>query len=359
MSVFSRIEDPRVITTIIAALISGILWIATWQSMSGMAMMDMSSMEMGMETGMEMDPEMDAGTAMKTGDPAMDGTETGSTMSGTMGQTMDNDAMEATTMGDKPMDGSAMTKPMDMGADAPMTGDKPMSDGMQMADGMQMSGDMTGMGMGMMVAGDWRASTIAAAMAMWVLMMAAMMLPAMAPVMSVYASVSAKEDRGALLALRIALFTLSYFTIWAIFSLVAALAQLALRDSAWFTMGGTLAIPVLAGVLMMIAGAYQFTTLKDVCLRHCRHPLQYLLSHWKGGIAGAFPVGFRHGLYCFGCCIAFMGLMFVFGAMNVWAMAAIAIYFLAEKILPGVEIWGKVVGGLLMLGGAAMIGLNI
>ncbi|MEM7547000.1 MAG: DUF2182 domain-containing protein [Pseudomonadota bacterium] len=322
MSAFSRIEDPKVLTIIIAALISGILWIATWQSMSGMAMMDMGEMDMG---GMQMGSDM-------SGDAPM------------AGSMADKGSMAAPMDG---MSGDKMTAPMDG-----MSGEA-------MATPMQMEGMGQMDGMGMMTSGDWRASTIMATMSMWVLMMAAMMLPAMAPVMSVYASVSAKEDRGMRLALRITLFTLSYFTLWAVFSLAAALAQLALRDSAWFTMSGTLAVPLLAGVLMIVAGGYQFTALKDVCLRHCRHPLQYLLSHWKGGLGGAFPVGFRHGLYCFGCCIAFMGLMFVFGAMNVWAMAAIAVYFLAEKILPGAEIWGKITGGLLVAGGAAMIGLNI
>lgn len=305
MSAFSRIEDPKVITIIIAALISALLWLATWQSMSGMMMMDMGAM------------------------PAADG-------------------MAMPGAGDTKMSGMAAD-----GGDAPMAMEGMTSDAMPMK---PMKMDSMG---GMMVPGDWSTGTILATMGMWVLMMAAMMLPAMAPVMSVYATVSSKEDRGARLALRIGLFTLSYFTLWAVFSLAAALLQLALRDSAWFTMGGTLAVPLLAGVLMIVAGGYQFTKLKDVCLRHCRHPLQYLLSHWKEGIAGAFPVGFRHGLYCFGCCIAFMGLMFVFGAMNVWAMAAIAIYFLAEKIVPGAETWGKIAGGLLVLGGFGMIGLNI
>lgn len=227
---------------------------------------------------------------------------------------------------------------------------------MTMAEGATMEMDPM---MGMMDPANWSAGVIVMTMIMWVLMMAAMMLPAMAPVMSVYATISAKESRGAALALRITLFALSYFLIWALFSLAAALGQLALRDSAWFMMGGTMAVPVMGGVLMIVAGAWQFTKLKDVCLRHCRHPLQYLLSHWRQGVLGAFPVGLRHGLYCFGCCVAFMGLMFVFGAMNVWWMAVIAIYFVAEKVLPFAEIWGKIVGGLLVAGGAAMIAMNV
>lgn len=318
MSAFSRIEDPRVLTVIMTALVSAMLWVATWQSMSGMG--DMSGMAMGGQSG-GMSGSM---SGMETG-----GADQGSMSGGGM-------ASGDTAAGGMTMNGSG-------GAISGMSG---------------MGGEMSAM-MGMMTPGDWSWRTIAATVVMWMLMMAAMMLPSMAPVMSVYASVASKEDRGAALALRITLFALSYFLIWAAFSTVAALAQLGLRESSWFMMGGTMAVPVMGGALMIVAGAWQFTKLKDVCLRHCRHPLQYLLAHWKGGIAGAFPVGFRHGLYCFGCCVAFMGLMFVLGAMNVWWMAVIAVYFLAEKVLPGAEIWGKFVGGLLIAGGLAMIVMNL
>lgn len=322
MNVLTKVDDPRFLTVAVAALFSAALWLATW---SVMGTMDMDAMKMG---GMGMGDTPMAGGAM-TGDA---------------------------------MNGGAMT-----GADAPMTMPAP-DNGMPMGDsdgGMAMEG-MTASGMAMdgmamdmfgmsMDPSDWSARTIVETSTMWLLMMAAMMLPAMAPVMSVYAGVSAKEDEGLRLALRITLFTLSYFLLWATFSVGAAILQMAWRGSDYFTMGGTQATPVAAAVLLLIAGVYQFTPLKDACLKHCRHPLQYLLAHWKPGLAGAFPVGARHGLYCFGCCVAFMGLMFVFGAMNVWWMAVIALYFLAEKILPKAEIWGKVTGAGLIAAGLYML----
>ena len=265
------VDDPRIVTAIVAILISGALWFATWQSMSGMMDMDMDGGAMG-------------GMGANTGAQGMAG--------------------------------------------------------------------MSGMAM---AAHDWSAATIWSTIAMWVLMMAAMMLPSMAPVMAIYAGIAAKEDRGARLAARITLFTTGYFLLWAIFSVGAAFGQLGLRSSEWFTMGGTLALPVAGGVLLIVAGAYQFTTVKEFCLAHCRHPLTYLMSHWREGLEGAFPVGARHGVYCLGCCIALMGLMFVFGAMNVAWMAAIALYFLAEKILPRAEIWSRIAGGLLIAAGLVMI----
>ena len=216
---------------------------------------------------------------------------------------------------------------------------------------MSMDGGMGAMPMSM----DWSLHTVIITTAMWLLMMAAMMLPAMAPVMAIYAGLAAKEDQGARLALRICLFTMGYFLLWGLFSVAAAVGQLALRSSEYFTMGGTLAVPLAAGVLLIVAGAYQFTPVKQFCLAHCRHPLTYLMSHWREGLEGAFPVGARHGVYCLGCCIALMGLMFVFGAMNVVWMAVIALYFVAEKIVPKAEIWSRAFGGLLIVAGAVTL----
>lgn len=315
--ILTKVDDPRFLTVVVAALFSAALWIATW---SVMGSMDMGAMDMSGEMPMAMDNSADKPAAvdgMKMDAPAkMDG------------------------MAAKPETGMAMEGM----ADQPM----------KMDGAMQM--DMFGMSMDPT---DWSARTIAETSAMWLLMMAAMMLPAMAPVMSVYAGISAKEDSGARLALRIGLFTISYFILWAAFSVTAAIIQMALRGSDMFTMGGTLATPLMAGILALIAGVYQFTPIKDACLKHCRHPLHYLLQHWKPGLAGAFPVGARHGLYCFGCCVAFMGLMFIFGAMNIWWMAVIAAYFLAEKILPKAELWGRITGALLIVAGAYMIITNL
>ncbi len=201
----------------------------------------------------------------------------------------------------------------------------------------------------------WSLGIAASTAVMWILMMLAMMLPAMAPVMSVYAGLAAKEHHGALLAVRILSFFSGYFVLWALVSVALALVQLGLRDSAYFTLGGTQATPLAAGVLMVIAGTYQMTHLKDMCLEHCRSPMAFLLSHWREGLRGAFPMGLRHGIYCVGCCIAIMGLMFVLGAMNPWWMAVIAAYFVAEKLLPAAENWSRWVGIALMSVGSAVI----
>ncbi|MBY8974443.1 DUF2182 domain-containing protein [Rhodobacteraceae bacterium NNCM2] len=310
------IDDPRAVTLMVTVLISIALWVATW---SVMGRMDMGAMGMGMEMPASPAP---MGDAMESG--GMSGTmESGAMNSGAMGGTMGSGA----------------------------TGGAMESGAMQ---GSMNSGGMAGMMPGMDAA-DWSARTIFETTLMWLLMMAAMMLPAMAPVMAIYSSVAAKEDRGARLALRIALFTLGYFVLWAVFSVVLALVQLGLRGSDLFTMGGTQATPLAAAGLMIAAGLYQLSPIKDACLRHCRHPLMYLMTHWREGVAGAFRVGANHGVYCVGCCGVFMGLMFVFGAMNVWWMAVIALYFLAEKIAPEAERWGRWIGYGLTLGGIGVM----
>jgi len=205
----------------------------------------------------------------------------------------------------------------------------------------------------------WSCGIAASTSVMWVLMMLAMMLPAMAPVMSVYAGLAAKEHRGWILAARIFSFFMGYFALWALISVALALVQLGLRDNAYFTEGGSQATPLMAGGLLLIAGLYQMTNLKNMCLEHCRSPMAFLLAHWREGLSGAFPMGLRHGLYCVGCCIAIMGLMFVLGAMNPWWMAAIAAYFVAEKLLPAAERWTKGVGIALILLGCGVISLSL
>lgn len=106
---------------------------------------------------------------------------------------------------------------------------------------------------------------------------------------------------------------------------------------------------------MIIAGAWQFSAVKQACLVKCRQPMTFLMKHWRPGPAGAARLGALHGLYCLGCCAALMALMFVFGAMNLWWMAAITLYCLAEKLIPGALTWSRLAGAAMAGAGAAMI----
>jgi predicted metal-binding membrane protein len=203
--------------------------------------------------------------------------------------------------------------------------------------------------MDMMV--NWSARSLTGTSAMWLFMMLAMMLPSMVPMVATYALISKNEVHGAALTLRVIVFTSGYFALWAVFSIGAAFAQTALAQTPWFVEGGTRALPIASAVLLIAAGAWQLTPVKDTCLQHCRSPMTFLMAHWKGGLKGACPVGLPHGAYCVGCCGAIMGLMFVFGAMTVWWMAILALYFVAEKILPRAEVWGRMTGIVLIASG--------
>jgi len=96
------------------------------------------------------------------------------------------------------------------------------------------------------------------------------------------------------------------------------------HDSVWLDRAG--------GLVLLLAGAYQFSGWKATCLRACRTPLSFLLTHdFGGGLAGAVRVGLSHGLFCLGCCWALMAVLFTIGLMNLAWMAGIAVVFLAEK----------------------------
>jgi predicted metal-binding membrane protein len=108
----------------------------------------------------------------------------------------------------------------------------------------------------------------------------------------------------------------------------------------------------LGAVLLITAGVYQFTPLKNACLRNCRSPAHFLSHHWRAGNVGAFHMGLRLGAYCMGCCWILMGLLFVGGVMNLLWIAAIGVFILLEKTIPFGEVGGRVAGAAMILAGA-------
>jgi predicted metal-binding membrane protein len=149
--------------------------------------------------------------------------------------------------------------------------------------------------------------------------------------------------------LRVALFTAGYLAAWAAFSVLAAAAQIALTGLALLAPVELTLTTRLGALVVALAGIYQLTPLKNVCLRRCRSPAEFLSSHWRAGSAGALRMGVDHGLYCVGCCWLLMGLLFVAGIMNLLAVAAIAVFVLVEKLLPHGEETAQISGALLLL----------
>ncbi len=113
--------------------------------------------------------------------------------------------------------------------------------------------------------------------------------------------------------------------------------------------------PIFGGCLMIAAGTFQLTPMKNICLTHCRSPLSFLLTDWREGESGAFVMGLKHGAYCMGCCWILMLLLFVAGVMNLFWIAAITIFVLLEKVLPRGWPVGKATGAALIAWGAWML----
>jgi predicted metal-binding membrane protein len=206
--------------------------------------------------------------------------------------------------------------------------------------------------MAMPQAHPWGAVDFVLMFVMWAVMMVAMMLPSAAPMILVFAAVGRRRQQARNPAGPTALFTLAYVVVWAGFSLLATSANWALHQGGLMTSMMGSALPVVAGALLVTAGLFQWTPLKDVCLAHCRSPLAFLMSEWREGRGGAFVMGLRHGLYCLGCCWALMSLLFVLGVMNLAWIAVLAVIVLAEKVVPGGTWLSRGLGALLAVWGA-------
>lgn len=170
--------------------------------------------------------------------------------------------------------------------------------------------------------------------AMWSVMMAAMMLPTAAPMILAYSRMQSFDRARGEGWLPVVAFSGGYVLAWSGFSLAAAALQALLTDlSLMSPMMQKVSGPV-AGVVLLAAGIYQFTPLKQSCLRLCQTPMSFLMTRWRDGVPGALSMGIRHGLFCIGCCWALMGLLFVAGVMNAAWILGITAYVLIEKLVP-------------------------
>jgi predicted metal-binding membrane protein len=180
----------------------------------------------------------------------------------------------------------------------------------------------------------------------WSVMMAAMMLPSATPMILLHRLGAEGRVRTELWS---AAFVAGYLVVWASVGIVVwGIAMVT----------NTFAIPEqralgVAGILLL-AGVYQFTPLKSTCLRACRTPADFLLTHWHRGLVGQVRLGIEHGLYCLGCCWALMALFVGVGAMSlVWAGGIAAVVFI-EKVLPRGIAFGRI-AGILLVAAAAIV----
>ena len=190
---------------------------------------------------------------------------------------------------------------------------------------------------------------------MWWVMMAAMMLPSAGPVILLAAELNRKSHANHAPYGSSGFFVAGYLLVWGVFSLVATIAQWGLTEIGLLSSMMQSNDSRFAGALLIAVGIWQLTPIKRACLGHCRSPIMFLTKRRRKGNAGSVMMGMEHGAYCLGCCWVLMTLLFVGGVMNLYWIAGLAAYVLAEKALPfGHEI-GRVAGLISVLLGSTLI----
>ena len=177
-------------------------------------------------------------------------------------------------------------------------------------------------------------------------MMAAMMLPSAMPLIVLHRR-GVTDPARIRSELRSGIFVSAYLLVWGAVGIGVWIAE---RISDAFLPMGAQALAVAA--ILVIAGVYQFSPFKTACLRVCRSPMDFLLTHWYPGLAGEFRLGLEHGLYCLGCCWALMAVFVGAGAMSLLWAGIIAVAVFVEKVLPRGFVFGRVMGTALIAGAA-------
>jgi predicted metal-binding membrane protein len=175
----------------------------------------------------------------------------------------------------------------------------------------------------------------------WQTMIAAMMLPSSLPFMRVFARASSSQPRaGRAMAALVG----GYAAVWTAFGALAFLGDAIVHDmvhrSAWLEQRSWL----IAGGVLALAGAFQFSSLKSACLRECRNPATYLMRHYRRGAGSAFRIGYGHGMYCLGCCWGLMLISFAAGVVSLPWMAILTLVMVFEKTGKGGERGAKPIG---------------
>jgi predicted metal-binding membrane protein len=217
--------------------------------------------------------------------------------------------------------------------------------------------DMYGMGMMAPAFAPWTTAHFLVTFAMWVVMMVGMMTPSAAPMALIYAQVARRSAALGQAFAPVGWFVAGYLLAWTLFSGLAALAQWSLEALALITPLMASASRPFGAVVLLVAGAYQWLPIKDSCLSQCRAPLSFVQRHggFQPRARGSLRLGFTHGMYCIGCCWALMLLLFVGGVMNLLWIAALMIFALLERLMPGGRLFSRLAGVVAMTAGVWML----
>ncbi|MFD0917966.1 DUF2182 domain-containing protein [Pseudahrensia aquimaris] len=196
-------------------------------------------------------------------------------------------------------------------------------------------------------------ATFATLFSMWLAMSVAMMLPSAAPMLRTYADIAhVARERGET-TVSLSVLAGGYIFIWGVFALAIAALQMAIMIG----LNAGAAAPLvgwIGGFILLGAGLYQFSALKDACLEKCRNPFNTLFASWRTDRSGVFKLGIEQGVFCIGCCWAIMLVMFVVGTMNLVWMAFFTLFAIVEKSGRG-NVTSLVSGCILMFWGGALL----
>jgi predicted metal-binding membrane protein len=229
------------------------------------------------------------------------------------------------------------------------------TEGMAGMGGTAMAGAVEVAATGMAGAG-WSIAALAAFVVAWAVMMAAMMFPAAAPMLLLFRTVYAQRKTQGSAFVPTWVFAAGYLLVWtAVGAVTWALVQLG-SDAAGRLDAAERATwaPLALGGVLIVAGLYQLTPLKQVCLDHCRSPFAFVMQHWREGYGGALRMGLVHGLYCLGCCWALFAVLVAAGVMSLAWMLLLTLVVFAEKVLPGGQRTSQVVGVAFLILGAVV-----
>lgn len=190
---------------------------------------------------------------------------------------------------------------------------------------------------------------------MWLVMMIAMMTPSVAPLILLFAKVNRQRREQQSPFVNTSYLFIGYFVVWGGFSLIATLLQWLLQQVSWLNPDMIITNKIVGSVILVAAGVFQFTPLKQTCLNFCKSPLEFIYKYWKEGQKGAIKMGIKNGFYCLGCCWVLMVLLFVSGVMNILWVALIALFVLIEKVSAKSKWISFVAGSLLIIYGVLVI----
>jgi len=188
---------------------------------------------------------------------------------------------------------------------------------------------------------------------MWFAMSAAMMLPVAAPMIRTYAEIADTAAGRGEPVIHPAILAAGYLVVWGLAAVLFTIIHMLIGS----VTGASVAEPVrgvIAGIILLCAGAYQFTALKQACLHKCRNPFTSLFSRWQTTVSGVFRLGMEQGVWCLGCCWALMLIMLAVGSMNVVWMAALTVFTFLEKTGSG-RVTTRAGGAIVVLWGAALV----